>query len=71
VANDYWRFTPASCAELFGEVFGSDSIRVCTYGNVLTTIAFLAGLACEELTTRFENPDGRFSMLVCVHAVKK
>jgi SAM-dependent methyltransferase len=70
--TDYWRFAPASCAELFGDVFGSDSIRVCTYGNVLTTIAFLAGLASEELTTReLETQDGRFSMLVCVHAVKK
>jgi SAM-dependent methyltransferase len=70
--TDYWRFTPASCTELFGEVFGHDSIRVRAYGNVLTSIAFLAGLASEELTTQeLETQDGRFSMLVCVHAVKK
>jgi hypothetical protein len=42
------------------------------YGNVLTAIAFLAGLAHEELTTEeLKAPDGRFSMLVRVTAVNR
>jgi Methyltransferase domain len=70
--TDYWRFTPASCTELFGEIFGRDSIHVQPHGNVLTAIAFLAGLAQEELTPQeLETEDDRFSMLVSVYAVKR
>jgi hypothetical protein len=70
--TDYWRFTPAACAELFGGVFGGDSVAVRPYGNVLTAIAFLTGLACEELTTHeLEEPHGRFATVVCVCAVRR
>jgi SAM-dependent methyltransferase len=69
--TDYWRFTPASCTALFGDVFGRDSIRVFGYGNVLTSIAFLEGMAQEELTAQeLEAHDDRFAMLVSVCAVK-
>jgi hypothetical protein len=69
--TDYWRFTPASCATLFGDIFGRDSIRVRGHGNVLTSIAFLEGMAQEELTAQeLEAHDDRFAMLVSVCAVK-
>jgi SAM-dependent methyltransferase len=69
--TDYWRFTPASSTALFGDVFGRESIRVRAYGNVLTAIAFLSGMAQEELTAQeLETHDSRFSMLVSVAAVK-
>jgi len=69
--TDYWRFTPASCSEIFGGVFGHAAVRVRAYGNVLTSIAFLAGLACEELTRdELETHDDRFSLIVSVCAVK-
>jgi SAM-dependent methyltransferase len=68
----YWRFTPAGCSELFGGVFGHDAIVVRPYGNVLTAIAFLTGMAREELTTQeLESQDSRFPMVVCVCALKK
>jgi SAM-dependent methyltransferase len=70
--TDYWRFTPASCAGVFGDVFGRESIRIRAYGNVLTAIAFLAGMAREELTAReLDAYDSRFSILICVYAGKK
>jgi SAM-dependent methyltransferase len=69
--TDYWRFTPASCASLFAEAFGHESIRVREYGNVLTAIAFLTGMAVEELTAHeLETHDRRFAMLISVAAVK-
>lgn len=77
IANDeqqpvYWRFTAASCAELFGDFFGRDSIHIRSYGNVLTAIAFLAGMAYEELTAQeLDTHDDRFSMLISIRAVKK
>jgi hypothetical protein len=70
--TDYWRFTPASSTSLFGDVFGRESIRVRAYGNVLTAIAFLTGMAQEELTAQeLETHDSRFSMLISVAAVKR
>ena len=69
--TDYWRFTPASCTALFGDIFGRESIRVRAYGNVLTSIAFLVGMAHEELSAEeLETHDNRFAMLVSVCAVK-
>jgi SAM-dependent methyltransferase len=47
--GDYWRFTTLSAKRLFGEVFSPENVAVQSYGNVLTAIAFLHGLAAEEL----------------------
>jgi SAM-dependent methyltransferase len=70
--TDYWRFTVASCTELFGDFFGRDSIHIRSYGNVLTAIAFLTGMAYEELTAHELNThDARHSMLISIRAVKK
>jgi SAM-dependent methyltransferase len=71
-SNDCWRFTPASCTALFGDVFGSDAISVDTYGNVLSSIAFLAGMAYEELSSdELEVHDLRFTQLISVRAVRE
>src|SRR4029453_1955698 len=70
VAPDYWRFTAAACSKLFGEAFGSDHIPVQAHGNVLTCIAFLAGMAFEELKrTELETDDPLFPLIVTVRAV--
>jgi SAM-dependent methyltransferase len=70
--TDYWRFTVASCGELFGETFGQDHVWVRGYGNLLTSIAFLAGMAREELTKlELTAQDQRFAMLVAVVATKR
>jgi SAM-dependent methyltransferase len=69
--KDYWRFTAAACKLLFGEVFGADQVRVVPYGNVLVSIAFLAGVATEELSPQELNlQDETFQFLIAVRAVK-
>ncbi len=66
---DYWRFTPAACMRMFGDVFGSENVQVQSYGNVLTGTAFLMGLAVEELSAReLETADELFPVLVGVRA---
>lgn len=71
VDGDYWRFTAASCSALFGEVFGPGQAAVRTYGNVLTAIAFLTGLAREELRRReLDAHDPFFPVIVAARAVK-
>jgi SAM-dependent methyltransferase len=68
---EYWRFTPASCRALFGEVFGPASIEVRTHGSCLTSVALLVGMSQEELTTReLERDDPDFALLVSVRGVK-
>jgi hypothetical protein len=50
--RDHWRFTPASATELFGEVFGEDAVTVKPYGNLVSSVAFLRGMALEEVPRR-------------------
>ena len=72
VKSDYWRFTVASCSELFGEVFGEDQITVRSYGNVLSAVAFLTGMAHQELSMKeLEANDEYFPLIVTVRAVKR
>jgi SAM-dependent methyltransferase len=69
--GDYWRFTPASCARLFGDVFGAGQVTVRPYGNVLTAMAFLNGMAYQELARReLETHDPYFPVVIAVRAVK-
>jgi hypothetical protein len=70
-SGDFWRFTAASCERLFGEVFGSGHVTVQAYGNVLAAIAFLTGLAGEELSKdELNERDERFPVLLGIRAVK-
>lgn len=69
--KDYWRFTLDSCTALFGEVFGKEHITLRSYGNVLTAISCLAGIAYEELSSReLESLDPNYPVLIAVRAVK-
>jgi SAM-dependent methyltransferase len=71
LANEYWRFTAASAARLFGEAFGDENVEVRTRGNVLASVAFLMGMAREELSTReLESDDPFFPLIVTVRADK-
>jgi SAM-dependent methyltransferase len=69
--EDQWRLTSASARRLFGEVFGAERVQVDWHGNTLAAIAFLAGLASQDL--RREELDARhpdFEMVITVRAVR-
>jgi SAM-dependent methyltransferase len=68
--TDYWRFTVASCQRLFEEAFGTQvTCRSC--GNVLASIAFLTGLAFQELSVHeLEAHDDYFPLIITVRAFK-
>lgn len=69
--NEYWRFTSASCAALFGDAFPGGEVVVRSHGNVLTGVAFLLGMAREELSSReVAADDAFFPLLVTVRATK-
>ena len=67
----YWALTPVSAERLFGEAFGPDQVEVGSHGNVLTSIAFLHGMAAGELRAReLGVSDPQFPMLVTVRAAR-
>jgi hypothetical protein len=69
--GDFWRFTADSAAKAFASAFGSEHVAVKASGNVLTAVAFLMGMAAEELKLReLEHLDDQFPVLVGVRAIK-
>ena len=68
---DRWRFFPLCFETIFGEHFGSEDVSVTSYGNMLTCLAYLAGLAQEDLPRRawgFHDPV--YPLVVAVRATK-
>jgi SAM-dependent methyltransferase len=69
--EDTWRFTKSGAEKIFSEVFSPGSAAVQTYGNVLTAVAFLHGMAAEELRPEeLDAQDADFEVLIAVRAVK-
>lgn len=69
--GEYWRFTTLSARRLFEEVFPSENLQVEAYGNVLVAVAFLHGLAAEELRREeldYHDPD--YEVVLTVRAGK-
>ena len=71
VERDFWRFTAAGCTALFGGAFGAGRVEVSAHGNLFATVAFLSGMAREELSEReLRTDDPYFPLVVTVRAVK-
>lgn len=69
--GDYWRFTTRSAERLFGEVFGKENVVVGSFGNVLSCVAFLEGLAFSELQEEELNyRDDDYQLVVTIVARK-
>jgi SAM-dependent methyltransferase len=69
--GEYWHLTTQSAWLLFRERFPDESIRVSCYGNILTAIAYLHGLATEEFRTdELDYLDPDYEVIVAVRAVK-
>jgi hypothetical protein len=65
----YWTFSPASALRLFTEVFDTGSISVESHGNVFAAVAFLHGLATEELpTSKLLVQDPNYPVIVSLRA---
>lgn len=64
--DDHWRFWPGGVTALVSRVAPQAVSRVVAYGNLTTAIAFLHGLAAEELRAdELARQDLRFPVLVC------
>lgn len=69
--GEYWHFTCQSSKKLFGAHFAPENTTILPYGNVLTTIGSLHGLAASELAPEeLAHRDPNFELLVTVRAQK-
>jgi hypothetical protein len=67
----YWSLTRHGAGRLFADVFGSERVEMAAYGNVLTAISFLHGLAAEELRPgELRARDPRYDVIVGIRAVR-
>lgn len=68
----YWSFTSASARRLVTEAgFPSSQVEVTAHGNVLAAVAFLHGLALEEMKRHeLDERDTDYELLITVRAVK-
>lgn len=69
--TDLWRFTPLALERLLGEAFGADAVAVSGRGNVLSQVAFLEGLAADDLSKyELAEDDPCFPLVACARAVR-
>ena len=69
--GDYWRFTRVSIQRRFEEAFPAENVTVEAHGNILAAIAFMHGLAAEELSTEeLDYLDPNFEVSLLLKAVK-
>ena len=69
--GEYWRFTPDSVRRLLEPVFRS-GLKVLSFGNVLSSTAFLQGAAVEDLPDRapLDFCDQDYPLIVAAIATK-
>ena len=70
--GDYWRFTDKSVLNLFEEVFGKGNVEIVTFGNVLACMAFLQGVAVEDLPNHalLDDFDQDYQLIIGIKAKK-
>jgi len=69
--GEFWRFTNCSIKRLLTEVFPDSHCEVSAYGNLVSSIALLHGVAAEELhAEELDTADADYQLLIAARAVK-
>ncbi len=69
--GQFWSFTTDSLHRLFDDEFGPENVTIDSHGTVKTAVAFLHGLAVEDLRAKdFATDDPSYPLLLTVRAVK-
>ena len=64
--DDYWRWTPRGLGLFLERALAGARCDVVAHGNVLTSIAFLLGLAAEDLSEReYSVEDDAYPLVIC------
>jgi SAM-dependent methyltransferase len=68
----YWRFTGPASERFFEDHFKPGELQITSYGNVYSAVAFLHGLACEDLETqKLEAFDPKTEVIIGLRAMKR
>ena len=70
--GDYWRFTDQSIKQIFEEEFGDGNVKILTYGNRSSAIAFLQGMSVEDVKGYdiLDEKDKMFQCIIGIVAIK-
>ena len=69
--GDFYRFTDLSMKRAFEDIFGKGNVEVKSYGNILTSVAFLQGISAEELTKKeIFHQDDDYQVIITIMARK-
>jgi SAM-dependent methyltransferase len=69
--DDYWRFTTASARRLFESKWPASEIDIQSHGNIIATVAFLHGLAAQELSEdELDFCDANYQTIITIRAAK-
>ena len=67
----FWYMTPRCARLLFEEAFPKEAISIEAHGNVLAAVAFLHGLALEEMDrAKLDRHDPLYPVITSIRAVK-
>ena len=70
-AIDRWRFTALGLQTLLARACPGAELEVAGHGNVLVGVAFLMGMAVEDLSqSELEHQDDRFPLIACARVRK-
>ncbi len=70
--GDYWRFTTLSAQKTFDAVFGKGNVEVDYYGNCLTAVSLIRGIAAEELkASDLDTKDPDYQVTITITARKQ
>lgn len=69
--GDYWRFTTLSAKKIMEEIFGAGNVEIGYYGNCLSAISLLRGIAAEEIAANdLDMKDPDYELIITVVAKK-
>jgi SAM-dependent methyltransferase len=69
--GDYWRFTTLSATKMFEDVFGAANVEVESYGNCLTAVSLVRGIAAEEIPkAKLDLKDPDYEVIITITARK-
>ena len=70
--GEWWHFTARSVRRLAEEAFGERNVDVQAYGNVLSAVGFLYGLAASDLSPpELDARDPLYEVTIALRAVKR
>ena len=70
--GEFWHLTEQSAHRLFDPVFGAENVVIASHGNVVAAVAYIEGMAAEELREDELTPhDPDYPVVITVIATRR